>query len=283
MAFVLALAGCTDGRSPFAPGPGGSEAVLVGAGDIAVCGSPGTVATARLLDEIPGTVFTAGDNAYPHGTPENFRDCYEPTWGRHKGRTYPSPGNHEYETPGASPYFAYFGANAGPAGLGYYRYELATWYVYSLNSNVDVGAASPQLQWLRRNLMTEPATCTLAYFHHTLVSSGPHGGQPALRELWRLLHEFGVDVVITAHEHFYERFTPQDPNGMPDLQRGIRQFVVGTGGAQLYGFLRPQPNSEARITEFGVLRLTLRPDSYRWEFLSADGGAVRDAGIGVCH
>jgi len=283
--FMAALAwtACSsDLVSPTNPGMA-EEAVLIGAGDIGVCGSPNTAATARLLDGLPGTVFAAGDLAYPDGTAEQFADCYHPTWGRHKERTRPAPGNHEYFTAGASPYFGYFGFLAGPPGLGYYRYRAGAWQVYALNSNIADGS---QIQWLRREVASQPSACSVAYFHHPLVSSGPHGVMPPVlpvRDLWFELYEAGVDVIISAHEHFYERFAPQTPDRRLDTQFGIRQFIVGTGGASLTQPVRRMPNSESLIsTSYGVLRLTLEPQSYRWEFMAV-GGGVADSGTGLCH
>ena len=270
---------------PAAPSTG-EFPVLVGAGDIGVCGSAATLATGQLLDSQPGTVFAAGDLAYDEGTAEQFRDCYDPTWGRQKSRTRPAPGNHEYGSAGAMPYFTYFGANAGPPGLGYYRYASGTWQVYSLNSNVEASSTAAEVQWLRSLLAAQPSACTVAYFHHSRFSSGMHGlasPVPLVRDLWAELYNAGVDIVISAHEHLYERFAPQTPDGAADPEYGIRQFVVGTGGAPLASALRRASNSEVLLTTFGILRLTLQPQSYRWEFLSAEGGGVLDSGTGTCH
>jgi hypothetical protein len=260
--------------------------VLIGAGDIGVCGAGGTGATASLIDNHPGTVFAAGDLAYQSGTEEQFRDCYEPRWGRHKRRTRPAPGNHEYESPGAAPYFAYFGPNAGLAGLGYYRYRAGDWEVYSLNSNREGPPPTSQITWLSTELQRQPSVCVVAYFHHPRFSSGSHGLTPPpdiVRDFWRELYAAGADVIISAHEHFYERFAPQDPDGKLDLQYGIRQFVVGTGGAPLAQPVRRVAHSEATFSNYGLLRLTLDLRSYQWEFLSAEGKGVLDAGTGTCH
>lgn len=287
VAVVVAVTslGCSDStpRLPFSPSAGTTPAVLVGAGDIAVCGSPGTAATARLLDETPGVVFTTGDNAYPAGTADEFERCYDPFWGRHRSRTRPTPGNHDYVQPGAGPYFDYFGDNAGPRGAGYYAYSVGRWRLYALNSNIDIGPGSEQLRWLEAKLGRDTARCSLAYWHHPLFSSGPHGDNRELYAVWRLLYDAGVDVVLNGHDHAYERYAPQDPDGHPDPLRGIRQFVVGTGGADLYVGGPPRPTSELRHLGWGVLKLTLEEAGYRWEFLSVPGDTFRDSGSGPCH
>jgi hypothetical protein len=279
------LACSGDLGSPSAPGTT-EVSVLIGAADIGVCGSSGTIATGALLAGQAGTVFAAGDLAYPDGTTEQFRDCYDPSWGHQKHRTRPAPGNHEYGSPNAAPYFAYFGANAGPLGLGYYRYTSGVWQVYSLNSNMESPHLSSQRQWLKRELAGQPALCSVAYFHHPLVSSGSHGlglTPPVVRDLWTELYSAGVDVVIVGHEHFYERFASLNPDGRADPDYGIRQFIVGTGGAPLRQPVQRVPNSEALLVTFGILRLTLDLQSYQWEFISAGGGGVLDSGIGRCH
>ena len=287
--IVAACVACgSDSKSPSAPGVS-DVAILVGAGDIAVCGAAGGIATGKLLDTQQGTVFAAGDLAYTEGTAEQFATCYEPAWGRHRDRTRPAPGNHEYGSPGAAPYFAYFGLNAGPPGLGYYTYRLGTWQVFSLNSNHNISSSqrTAQVNWLTQQLATPGASaCSVAYFHHPQFSSGTHGLVPPIpivTDFWRVLHAAGADVIISAHEHFYERSAPQTPDGTPDARFGIRQFIVGTGGAPLTRPVRVAANSETTLSTHGVLRLTLDAQSYRWEFLSADGGAVLDSGTGACH
>jgi hypothetical protein len=255
---------------------------MVGAGDIGLCGNGGAEATARLIDAIGGTVFTTGDNAYMTGTAAEFRNCYEPTWGRHRSRTRPSPGNHEYDS-GGGPYFDYFGASAGPGGAGYYSYSVGPWRVYALNSEVPSGAGSAQAEWLRRELATQPAACTAAYWHRPLFSSGLNGDNPTVRDLWRILYDANVDLIINGHDHIYERFGPQDPDGRPDQQRGIRQFIIGTGGATLYPFVTVRGNSEVRAAAWGVTIFTLMNGGYQWEFVPVEGGSFRDAGVGSCH
>ena len=257
---------------------------LVGAGDIANCVADQAEATAKLLDKIAGTVFTAGDNAYGSGTEQQFAKCYHPSWGRHRERTRPSSGNHDYETDQAASYFKYFGANAGPAGRGYYSYKLGAWHILSLNSNVNArfwGAA--QEQWLIKELAATRADCTLAYWHHPLFSSSStHGSQSHMRRLFKILHSHGAEIVIAGHDHVYERFAPQDSEGRADL-KGIRQFVVGTGGAKFYDFGPLRANSEARNSaDHGVLKLTLHAQSYDWEFVPVAGGKFRDSGSAKC-
>jgi hypothetical protein len=255
----------------------------VGAGDIAICGG-NAEATARQLDGIGGTVFTLGDNAYSSGTNADFQNCYEPTWGRHKSRTRPTPGNHDYATPGAVGYFDYFGLNAGPSGVGYYSFDLGAWHIISLNSNVATDAGSPQAAWLRADLAANAAPrCTLAYWHHPLFSSGPNGNRetPVMREIYRILYNANADLVLVGHDHTYERFAPQDADGRLDIVRGMRQFVVGTGGVSLYGFEAIRPNSEVRLSSHGVLKLTLMSDQYQWDFLALSGGG--DSGTTLCH
>ena len=286
MAAVIAVSRC-GGSTPSSPSPGpgpsGPPAVLAGAGDIGLCGSPAVAETAQLLDRITGIVFTAGDNAYPNGTAADFRDCYDPHWGRHRERTRPAPGNHDYESPGATPYFAYFGDNAGPAGLGYYSYVAGPWLVISLNSEVLAGLGSPQQQWLRTQLTTSRARCTMAYWHKPLFTSGPNGPNPHMREIWRTLYDFDVDLVITAHDHLYERFAPQDPDGRADPTRGIRQITVGTGGGPLHSPITTAPNREVIGIGYGVLKLTLADGGYQWEFVPVPENPFTDTGIGLCH
>src|SRR6185437_10164083 len=212
--------------------------------------------TARILDGIGGTVFALGDNAYPSGRTEDYRNCYDPSWGRHFGRTRPVPGNHDYESPGAEPYYTYFGAQAGPAGLGYYSFDLGAWHIIALNSNIPAQINSAQGQWLQADLAANAGTkCTLAMWHHPLFTSGLNGDSADMRDFWQLLYAGGADVVLNGHDHDYERFAPQDPNGRPDAARGIREFVVGTGGGVLRPFVTLHANSEARVAQiFGVLK-----------------------------
>lgn len=272
--ICLLLASCAQGN----------DAVLVGAGDIAACASDGDEATAKLLDNISGTVFTTGDNAYSSGTTDEYASCYGPSWGRHKGRTRPSAGNHDYGTAGAAGYFGYFGSTAGEPGKGYYSYDLGAWHIIVLNSNIAVGAGTPQEQWLRADLAAHSVACTLAYWHHPRFSSGiVHGSDASLQALWQALYDYGADVILVGHEHNYERFAPQDPSGNADPARGIRQFVVGTGGRSHYVFGIPIANSEVRNSDtYGVLKLTLHSTSYTWEFIPEGGKTFKDSGDAAC-
>ena len=288
--LFVAVNGFFFAESPATPPPPEPEIpeILVGAGDIAGCSSEGDEATVALLDGIDGTVFTVGDNVYRSGTAAEFEECYQPSWGRHKARTYPSPGNHEYRTGNVSGYFDYFGAAAGEPDKGYYSYDLGEWHVVALNGMCEnVGgceADSPMVRWLEEDLSANPKTCTLAYWHHPLFSSGYRGNQPKMKPTWDTLYAANVDVVVNGHDHSYERFAPQDPNGVADSERGIREFVVGTGGINLQPFETIEPNSEVRNADaYGVLKLTLRSTSYDWEFVPVAGETFTDSDSGECH
>jgi acid phosphatase type 7 len=264
-----------------------ASVVMVGAGDIAHCSTTTDEATAKLLDGISGTVFTLGDNAYNSGTSAEFANCYNPTWGRHKARTKPSVGNHEYLTSGASGYFGYFGAAAGDPKKGYYSYDRGDWHVIVLNSNcsrVPCAAGSAQDTWLRADLANHPNKCTLAYFHAPLYSSGQHGNSTSVRPFWEALYKANADVVLSGHEHDYERFAPQNPYGAFDSARGIREFVVGTGGTYLRPFGTIKANSVSRnATTHGVLKLTLNSSGYAWKFVPVAGKTFTDSGTASCH
>jgi 3',5'-cyclic AMP phosphodiesterase CpdA len=264
-------------------------ATLVGAGDIAGCRTVEDAATAKLVDSIPGTVFTLGDNAYNNGSGANFTNCYKPTWGRFKARTRPTPGNHDYFTSGASGYFNYFGAAAGDRTKGYYSYNVGAWHVIVLNSNCwavgGCGAGSAQEKWLRADLAASKAACTVAMWHHARFSSGRnHGSDPATAAFWTDLYQYGAELVLSGHDHIYERFAPQRPNAVLDYAYGVRQFVVGTGGNGHYPIGQIAPNSRVRNnTAAGVLKLTLRPDRYDWTFIPIAGRTFADSGTNPCH
>ncbi len=270
------------------------EYTLVGAGDIAWCGNLlGAEATAKLIEKIPGTVFAAGDLAYDRGTWEEFQNCYQPTWGKFKDRTRPAAGNHEYNGSGASGYFRYWGNAAGEPAKGYYSYELGNWHIVVLNTNCSVKAlggcaeGSPEETWLREDLKKHADSCIVAYGHHSLFSSGflpSHAMHPELRAFWRDLYNAHANLVLAGHEHSYERFAPQDPDGQLDEKNGIRQIVAGTGGKSHTPLGFPTPNSEVRNSDaFGVLKLTLSEKSYKWEFIPQAGMTFTDSGEGTCH
>jgi acid phosphatase type 7 len=271
------------------PADGKKEAVLTGAGDIADCSDlAGAEATAKLLEANPGTVMAIGDLAYPDGTAENFK-CYDQTWGRVKSRTRPAVGNHEFHSKGATYYFEYFGPAAGDRKTGYYSYDLGSWHVVVLNSECkEVGgcqAGSTQEKWLREDLAAHPVGCTLAYFHKPRFSSGlNHGDDPEVGPLWQALYDYNAELVVNGHDHDYERFAPQDPDGKADPKRGIREFVVGTGGKSHRVFGPTKPNSEVRNNDaYGVLKLTLKETGYDWQFLPEAGKTFTDSGSGNCH
>jgi acid phosphatase type 7 len=279
----------TSAPATAAKAAGQRSTTLLAAGDIASCASNGDEQTAALLDTLPGTVLTLGDTAYDHGSADEFRRCYSPSWGRFRDRTYPAPGNHDYQTADASGYYEFFGPRAGQPGKGWYSFDRGRWHLIALNSNCDeVGGCQPgseQERWLRADLAAHPARCTLAFWHHPRFSSGTtHGSDPAVGGLWTALYQAGADVVLVGHEHNYERFAPLDPPGGVDPARGVREFVVGTGGKSHYAFGPPLPGSEVRNSDsFGLLELQLRPTGYTWRFLPAQGGSFQDSGSGRCH
>jgi chitodextrinase len=263
------------------PGPTPSDPVITAAGDI--CSTATDCAgTAALIDSVgPTRVLPLGDNAYQDGTSSEYADYYNPNWGRFKAKTSPTPGNHEYHTSGAAGYFAYFGSQAPAA---YYSYEIGAWHLISLNGDIDHSAGSAQETWLKNDLAAHPAKCTLAYWHEPRFSSGAqHGSDASFDSFWRDLYAAGADVVLNGHDHEYERFAPQSPSGAAD-PNGIREFVVGTGGASHYTFATPIANSEVRDnTSFGVLKLTLHSTSYDWQFLPVAGATFTDSGTTACH
>lgn len=276
--------------------------IMIGAGDIAVCGTRADEATARLVDSlltsgiaatVESVVFTLGDNAYPSGEDGRrnyFNRCFSPSWGtaRIMARIRPSPGNHDYDTGTGAPYFAYFGGSGGPPGKGYYSYDVGNWHAISLNSELYFGRGSPpearaQEAWLRSDLGDNRKECTLAYFHRPLFSSGVHGGTPEMLPLWQILSEGGVDLILGGHEHHYERFLPQTPAGVPDSAKGIVQIIAGTGGARLRGerTRRARNSALSILGRYGVLKLTLGDGEYRHAFIDTDG-RVWDSGGGRC-
>jgi hypothetical protein len=271
-------------------GDGGT--ILLAAGDIAGCAWESDEATANILDRYPNaTVAALGDTVYPAGTSAEYGTCYHPAWGRAKSRTRPTVGNHEYHADAAG-YFDYFGDAAGERGKGWYTYDLGAWRVVVLNSNCTPGNVevacdeeSEQVAWLERELAENPRPCTLAYFHQPRFSSGQHGSYWWLGDIWTSLYEAGADVILSAHDHDYERFSPQRPDSAPDPGRGIRQFVVGTGGAELRPF-RDEGAANSEVQQagtHGVLKLDLKTRGYDWEFVPVEGASFRDEGSGRCH
>lgn len=279
---------------------GSVRATVFAAGDIADCrySRPpysGAARTAALINAGPAdaTVLSLGDHVYPVATPAALRGCYDATWGAFRERTRPVPGNHDFAGGRADAYYQYFGAQAGPPRRGYYSFELGGWRLYALNSHLKGADHAAQLQWLKEELAQHPARCTLAYWHVPLYSSGGHVADTHMRDAWRLLHAAGAELVLSGHDHDYERFEPMDADGRIDLPRGLRQFVIGTGGAYLTPFLWPQTGSTMRLNaSHGVLKLELLDGGYRWQFLPADpdgpapdypGPPQQDSGSARCH
>jgi hypothetical protein len=281
--FALALAVLAPAPHASAQDPPPEAPVVLAAGDIANCKIlVGAVATGRLLDQAPSaTILTLGDNAYESGTANEFAQCFGPTWGRNKDRIRPVLGNHDIRTKNGGPFYEYFGERAGPKGRGYYSFEIGSWHVIAMNSAIDTGPKSKQLEWLTEDLAAHPSDCILAYWHIPLFSSGPHGPSPQMIPAWKALLAARADVVLNGHDHDYERFAPQDEFGKA-TPLGIREFVVGTGGGGVYDFVKTSLNSEVRSNaSYGVIKLTLKPGAYDWEFLPATG-TFTDKGSGSC-
>lgn len=291
------LQGCRSDRNTMAvmsddslPGQG---VTIYAAGDIADCrrgrpeqtGAADTAAiiAAGLANDANAAVLALGDNTYPIGLLNEFTDCYGPTWGRFKQRTHPTPGNHEYYSPQAAGYYRYFGEAAGQSQRGYYSTRIGEWHVVSLNSNLKATDHAEQLAWLKDNLAQNRHRCTLAFWHHPRFSSGGHGSNPKMDDVWKTLAQSGADVVLAAHDHDYERFAPLDGDGNPDDKAGMRSFVVGTGGAHLTPMRFPHAHSEASTNSTnGVLRMVLKTTGYEWEFLPVKEGGFQDRGAGLC-
>jgi 3',5'-cyclic AMP phosphodiesterase CpdA len=255
---------------------------VVGVGDTGLCGSPGVAAVAKLVGTLEGPIILVGDLAYPDGSAANFRDCFEPHWGRMRTRFRTVPGNHDYQTAGARGYLSYFGEAAGEDTTGFYSFMAGDWLILMLNSNIPAGRGSAQWEFARRQIESQRTPCTMAVWHHPLFSSGPNGDNTQMTDLWALLEAAPIEVILTGHDHLYERFARQMSDARPEPARGVRQFTVGTGGADLYGIARVAPNSEVRIVDFGALLLTLEPAQYRWDFRTANG-VSQDAGLETCR
>jgi 3',5'-cyclic AMP phosphodiesterase CpdA len=252
-------------------------------GDTGWCGSPALGPLSRLFERYDGDILLAGDLAYPSGTMEEFRNCFEPTFGKFKSRMRSSPGNHDYlASVSADSYFSYFGERSGPNRLGYYSFKAAEWTILMLNSNVPLSRNSAQYAFVRTTMQQAPTRCTMAVLHHPFDSSGINGPTPALRDVWELMYNLGADLVIAGHDHLYERHAPVNADQRRDDAKGIRQFTVGTGGAPLYSRVRSAHNSEILISNYGMLRLKLDPALYEWQFMDMNGN-VLDRGLNVCH
>jgi acid phosphatase type 7 len=268
---------------PVVPVPGNTSTFVNVLGDTGWCGSPALGPLSRLFDRFDGDILLAGDLAYPSGTTEEFRNCFEPSFGRFKSRMRASPGNHDYvASVSADHYFNYFGDRSGPNRLGYYSFKAAEWTIFMLNSNVPIGKHSAQYAFVRNTMQQSPTRCTAAVLHHPFDSSGINGPTPSLRDMWELMFNLGADVVIAGHDHLYERHAPINADQRRDPARGIRQFTVGTGGAPLYNKVRQGLNSEFLVSNFGMLRLKLDPALYEWQFMDMTGN-VLDRGLTVCH
>lgn len=267
---------------PGGPAPSGATVKVVGVGDIGVCGSPNVARTAALVASLEGQILLAGDIAYLHGTMANFRECFEPQWGRFRNRWRAVPGNHEYETANARDYYSFFGEASGGDNTGFYSFMAGDWLVLMLNSNIPTGRNSAQWEFARREIDQQRTPCTMAVWHHPLFTSGPNGNNNNMRDLWALLEAEPIEVILNAHDHLYERFARQMADGTPEPAKGIREFIVGTGGADLYGFVRTAPNSEIRISEHGAMQFTLEPAQYRWEYRNVNG-MVLDSGLDTCR
>lgn len=320
VAVVLGLAGC--GGSGTSAGPSSPDAAVGGTRATEATGSTGATgatgvsgatvkvvaagdiscppdrepsesrchqqATSDLaLGLAPDAVLTLGDQQYDDGTLEEFERAYTPTWGRLRDITYPAAGNHEYRTQDAAGYYDYFGDVAGPRGKGWYSVDIGAWHVVALNSNCsDVGGCKPgseQEQWLREDLAAHPARCTLAFWHHPRWSLGKYEDDDDTDALVRALYDAGAELILSGHDHNYQRFAPRNPDGAPDTVRGIRQFVVGSGGRSHYEIRDLSGLESGDDTHFGVLSLTLRPDGYDWRFVPEGASSSGDSGSATCH
>jgi len=286
--FILGIIFYIQTKQVVSPAENKVEGILIGAGDIADCPPLWAAKTTDLLKTASGSViFTLGDNSYPNGSPASFTNCYGLTWGQFKEQTKPAVGNRDYRTPDARGYFDYFGKNAGDREKGYYSYNIGSWHVIVLNSNCDyVGGCektSPQGKWLIDDLAESTSACTLAYWHHPLFASNKTGNS-FVKPFWETLYAAGAELVLNGHNHAYERFFPQNPQGEKDLDKGILEIIAGTGGSSLSKTGSIAKNSARQNDKtFGVLKLTLYPERYRWEFIPVEGMTFADSGNGACH
>lgn len=270
-----------------------SVLIVYTAGDIADCSSKKlaahSAATAKIIhagiaQNPTAIVLTLGDHTYPVGTPDEFENCYESTWGKFKNRTYPIPGNHEYYIPSAYPYFKYFGQAAGSQQRPYYSFNKGSWHIIALDSNLKKEKQQAQLEWLEQDLKQNRSSCTLAYWHHPMYSSGLHGNNSIMKPAWEMLMNAKADLVLSGHDHSYERFALQNSRGERDDQTGLREIVVGTGGAKLMPAVWKRQHSEVLNTKtHGVLKLNLKKQSYNWKFLAVKGSNFTDEGRADCY
>ncbi len=291
LSFSSSACGGGAESAPFEPVPAPAEVILA-AGNIAKCGSTMDEATAEILDTLAGTVFTLGDNAFPDGGSGAYSTCYEPSWGRHKHRTYATLGNHEYDSGTASASFDYFGDRAGPRERGYYSFDLGNWHIIVLNVNdFTVDSLVPfsgtdQDRWLEADLAANSKLCTLAMWHSPRFFSSNTPGWTSnlyVKPVWDRLYAAGVDFVVNGHQHQYERFPPMTPLGVRDDARGIRQFNAGTGGESAEMPVALSEGREVLTDAFGVLKLTLDEGSYTWQFVPVIPGQFSDTGSGTCR
>jgi hypothetical protein len=276
--LLVSIVSTLKGGKPTQVSAAGTTVVMVGAGDISSCSQSNDTNTAKLLGSISGTVFALGDNAYESGTSTEYTNCYKPTWGLYKSRTKPVPGNHDYQTSGASGYFNYFGVPK------YYAYNLGDWRIYALNSEIDTSATSAQATWLKNDLANNPKQCVMAYWHRPRWSSGKtHGSDSKTQPLWAILYDAKAELVVTGHEHNYERFAPMNKSGTT-VSTGLQEIVAGTGGESHYAFGTILSASRARnATTYGVLKLTLKTGGYDWKFVPVAGQSYTDSGSITCH
>ncbi len=264
--------------------PSGSDPYILLTGDSRSGCDAGSPAVVTLLNKYPSVPLLHNGDFTNTGAASEYTNCYDQVWGGQKSRTYPVPGNHEYDTSGASGYFGYFGSRAGPAGKGYYSFNYGGWHIVALNSEISHASGSAQEVWLRNDLAANTAKCTLAFFHRPRFSSGEHGNNTDVGIFWTDLYNANAEIVMDGHDHDYERFAPQSPSGALDNTRGIREFVVGTGGVAERPFGTTKANSQVRNNSaWGVLKLTLHASGYDWQFLPAGSATFSDSGSDACH
>ncbi len=275
------------GTSTPTPLPTSTPAILLGAGDISICGQTGDDDTARLLATETGEIFTLGDNSNEDGLLYQYQQCFAPSWGKFMDRLHPVPGNHDYQGNGGESYYEYFAERAGPAGKGYYSFDLGAWHIVALNSNCDYVSCredSAQVKWLREDLAAHPTQCTLAYWHDPMSGSAISDIYYGVLPFWQALYDYNAEIILNGDHHIFEVYAPQNPNLKPDPEHGLTQFIVGTGGASHYPFVGIKPNSLIHDnTTYGILKFKLFSDRYEWEFIPTQPDGFTASGEGVCH